>query len=369
MRIAFIVHDYHRRGGHSRYVYELATRFAREHEVHVFATVIEGERDPRIKFHYIPSLRFSETAGVLTFILPATFQFLKRFDIVHAQGLCGLRQNVTTCHMCQPAWYDALKTAMGELTFKERTVQRLVQPLEKYIFQPARSKQVIAVSKLTRRNLDEYYGRKTNVTVIYHGVDLAGFHPDNRLRWRAEMRKKHDLGNDKFVVLYVGYLSKGALPAIETIARLDGARLVLVSATDPTPYMAFAEKFEVSSRVHFLPLSTTIERYYAMADAFLFPTVYDPFGMVVSEAMATGLPVITSSNAGAAELIDHGLNGFVVEPAWNVTALTSSLAQLRDDPALRERMGQEARAKIEHFTWEDTAVETMRVYEMAAGAK
>src|SRR5213076_3276363 len=133
MRIAFIAHDYNKTGGQSRYVYELATRFAAEHEVHVFANKVEN-RDERIKFHYVPALRFNALASVLTFIIPATLIRTGRFDIVHAQGLNGLRQNVTTAHMCQPAWYTAQEKHTGGLTLKQKIFRALVTPLERHIF-------------------------------------------------------------------------------------------------------------------------------------------------------------------------------------------------------------------------------------------
>jgi glycosyltransferase involved in cell wall biosynthesis len=90
-----------------------------------------------------------------------------------------------------------------------------------------------------------------------------------------------------------------------------------------------------------MPGTNSIQRQYAAADIFIFPTFYDAFGMVITEAMASGLPVITSGMAGAAELIDNGVNGFVVEPAWNVAAITQCLSRLREDPMLG-KMGSRA---------------------------
>ena len=368
MRIAFIVHDYHKSGGHSRYVYELAMRFAAEHDVHVFANKIQG-RDPRIAYHYVPALRFNALASVLTFILPATLLRLKRFDIVHAQGLCGLRQNVVTAHMCQTAWYRAQEKYMGALTLKQKIFRALVQPIEKYIFQSRRSKAVIAVSRRVKDDLRECYGRANGVTVIHHGVDLQAFTPENRFHWRVHTRTALGMSNDKFMALYVGDLQKGALPAIEAISRVEAARLVCVSPSNPEPYKVFAEKMGVTNRVHFVPRSDCIERYYAAADVFLFPTFYDTFGMVISEAMASGLPVITSALAGASELIDHEINGVLVADPWDAKALTAWLERLKSDIALRDNMGVEARRKIEHYSWDDTAAETMRVYRDVLDAK
>ncbi len=335
--------------------------------MHVFAALIEGERDPRITFHYVPALRVTALATVLTFILPATLQRLGRFDIVHSQGLCGLRQNVATAHFCVAAWYVEQQKNIGALTWKQKLFRSIVQPLEKHIFQSTKSKAVIAISRLIKGDLGHYYGRVDNVSVVYHGVDLNTFHPDNRLRWRMTIRNELGLSGDKFVALYVGNLQKGALPAIEAISHVENARLVFVSSTDSLPYQKFADALGVGARVRFCPLSTVIERYYAAADVFLFPTLYDPFGMVISEAMASGLPVLTSVTAGAAELIEHGVSGVVANPAWDVNIFGEWLRRLQNDIVLRENMAAEARKKIEHFTWEDTALETMRVYKQVVG--
>src|SRR5271170_5376880 len=90
LKIAFVVHDYHRSGGHSRYVAELATRYAKEHEVHVFANRIVDDGTPGIQFHHVPAWRANAFTTVLSFVLPVTFQVGRDFDVVHSQGFCGL---------------------------------------------------------------------------------------------------------------------------------------------------------------------------------------------------------------------------------------------------------------------------------------
>jgi UDP-glucose:(heptosyl)LPS alpha-1,3-glucosyltransferase len=350
-------------------VAELASYFACEHEVHIFANRVEGERDPRIRYHYIPALRFNALASILTFILPATFRFLSGFDIVHAQGLCGLRQNVTTAHMCQPAWYSAQEKYVGYLTRRQRIFRSLVEPLERHIFQTRRSAAVIAVSKRVQGDLARYYGRVDNVTVIYHGVDLRTFHPDNRSRWRVTQRAELGIANDAFVALYAGDMQKGAMPAIKAVSRVEGAHLVFISGTHPGVYKDLADELGASSRVHFCGTTSWIEKFYSAADVFILPTFYDTFGMVISEAMAAGLPVIISAEAGASELIEHGSSGVIVEPAWNVDGLAQWLERFKSSPDLRASMGSQARKQIERYTWDAAAVETMRVYQQTlAGA-
>ena len=363
MRIAFIVHDYRRSGGHGRYVYELANRFALEHDVHVFATQIEDRNERKITFHRVPSWRVRSITAILTFILPATFLRLKDFDIVHAQGLCGLRQDVTTAHFCQAAWQHQQEKCGARVSYVKRLHPWIVAPLEKFIFTKSRSRAVIAVSERMRQDLARFYRRSENVSVIYHGTDLDMFQPSNRQLWRAEMRAKLGIPEAGFLALYVGHLSKGAVPAIQAVLKVPDTFLLLVSSSDPSPYQALCESPEAKGRILFHPASAEIQRFYAAADVFLFPTLYDTFGLVITEAMAAGLPVLTSASAGAGELIEHGVSGVVVDPAWNVDGYAEWLRRLVADRSLGERMGAAGREKIGAFTWDKTAAETLAVYE------
>ena len=87
--------------------------------------------------------------------------------------------------------------------------------------------------------------------------------------------------------------------------------------------------------------------------------------MVISEAMASGLPVITSRAAGAAELIEHGESGWLTADPWDADQIAEGLRALADDPGLRQRMGAAARAAIEAYTWDRAAAQTMAVYHEA----
>ncbi len=82
--------------------------------------------------------------------------------------------------------------------------------------------------------------------------------------------------------------------------------------------------------------------------------------------MASGLPVITSRAAGAAELIEHGESGWLTSDPWNVDQIAEVLRTLAADPGLRQRMGVAARSKIEAYTWDRAAEQTMAVYREAA---
>ena len=365
LRIAFVVHDYNRHMGHSRYVAELASRFKRDHEVHVFANTFDEPDPVGITYHHVPAWRASALASILSFVLPATAMVRGRFDIVHAQGLCGLRHSVATAHFCQPAWYDALVRANGALTWRQSLSRALITPLERLALAKRSTRRVIAISDLMRRDLAQFFGRAEGVQVIYHGVNSELFHPRNRMLCRDRLRSDLGAAPGQCLALFVGNLQKGAAAAIRAAARVDGVRLVLVSGSNTDADRAVVRAEGATDRVVFHPFSRHIEQFFAAADVFIFPTIYEPYGMVISEAMASGLPVITSRAAGAAELIDHGESGWLTVDSWNVDQIAEGLRTLASDPNLRSRMGAAARAAIEKHTWDRAAAQTMAVYREA----
>jgi UDP-glucose:(heptosyl)LPS alpha-1,3-glucosyltransferase len=370
LRIAFVVHDYHRHGGQSRYVAELAGRFKREHEVHVFANRFE-EADPAgLTYHHVPAWRRNALATVVSFVLPATLMVSRRFDVIHAQGLCGLRHNVVTAHICQGAWYEAMVKNAGRPGWRKRLFHGVVSRLERLAFRPGAGRRVIAVSQRVQDDLAAHYGCRDRVTVIPHGVDTETFHPRNRARWRQEVRREAGVPEDACVALYVGDLQKAMPAAIRAVARVPSVRLVAVSRSPADPYRELAREAGVADRAHFLPPTDQVERCYAAADLYLFPTYYDAFGLVVTEAMASGLPVVASRAAGAAELIDHGADGLLVDDPWDAGALAEAVGRLAASPDLRDRLGEAARRKVEGCTWDEVARRTMAVYqELAASGR
>jgi UDP-glucose:(heptosyl)LPS alpha-1,3-glucosyltransferase len=369
LRIAFIVHDYHRHGGHSRYVVELASRFRREHEVHVFANVVDEVDRAGITFHHVPAWRRDALTTILSFLVPGTLMVRGGFDIVHAQGLCGLRHNLATAHICQPAWFDALAQAGVPLTWRQRLFKRLVGGLERRALCQPETRRVIAVSQRVRADITRSYGRSVGIDVIYHGTDTARFHPAWRDQYRSAVRAGLGIDDHRFVAIYVGDLKKGAVPALRATALTAGVTLLIVSPSEPAPYRALAEQLQIADRVIFHPVSRQVERLFAAADVLLFPTLYDSFGLVITEAMASGLPVITNRAAGAAELITPGVDGLLTDKPWEVQALADHLGRLRDDAEERARLGRAARARVEPLTWDATAEQTLAVYRQAAAEK
>ena len=297
MRIAFAVHDFSPAFGHGRYVYELARRLRSQHEVHVFANTSSVELDA-VRVHRVPAIRSNALSTVCSFPLPAMALIGRGFDVVHAQGLSALRCDVVTAHIANAAWFQAQREIDPQRSWRQRVFARVVTPLEHALYRGARRAWVIAISEQVRHELEAWYGRSERVVVVPHGVDLDRFTPALRAEHRPLLRRALGIADATVVALFVGDLRKGADVAISALARTAAPELVLVSRSDPARWRQQAAALGLERRVHFLPPTDRIEETYTLADAFLFPTPYDAFGMVIAEAMASGLPVVTTRRAG-----------------------------------------------------------------------
>ena len=367
MRIAFVVHDYNRVFGHSRYVAELASRFVRDHEVHVFSNTF-ADVDRGIVPHHVPALRATALTTILSFYPAATLRIGGSFDIVHAQGFAAAGANVITAHISNASWMRARREFLGgRLPWTERVFGAAVIPLERLALRSRRAT-VIAISNALARDLESVYGRHSATAVIHHGVDHRQFNPAVRERHRDAMRLELGCAGDDVLFLFVGDLRKGFAQAVAALGP-SGGRLLGVSRSDPAEVLALAEKHRVADRVRVDPPSSHIERYYAAADAFIFPTPYDAFGMVVTEAMACGLPVVTTRAAGAAELIDHDQTGLLVDDPADVGAFTTHMRALAADPSRRRRLGEAAAAAMRNQSWDSVAERTMTLYERVVSTR
>ena len=361
LKIAFVVHDYNRVLGHSRYVAELAERFARDHEVHVFANRFENLPAGIIP-HQVPALRFSSLATIFSFVVPASLMVGHGFDIVHAQGFIVFSPDVVTAHISNAKWFEGRqRLERGSLSWRERLFAALVIPAERRSLSDGRAT-AIAISSALRDDLASGYGRSAKTVVIPHGVDGGQFHPGVRGEFRAAVRRELGLGDDITAFLFVGDLRKGVEPAIRALAAVPNAHLVAVSRTPPDAYRTMAAACGVADRVTLLPATSEVQRYYGAADALVLPTPYDAFGMVITEAMACGLPVITTPMAGAAELLTDGVHGRLIASATDVDGLADAMRWLAEDPASRERMGQAAATLMLEHTWDRVAERTLAVY-------
>jgi UDP-glucose:(heptosyl)LPS alpha-1,3-glucosyltransferase len=366
MKIAFVVHDVDRLGGHSRYVHELVERLKHHHEVHVFANRIRDMDDPLVRVHRVWAWRRMSLSTVLTFAMSLRFVRMTGFDIVHVQGFVGVPGNVITAHICCPEWHRALQSRAGGQARHEAVTGWILTLLERRLYEGTRKGQVIGVSRRVSEDIARWYKLRCPVSVIYHGIDLEVFNPANRAR-RDAVRRRLAIPPDRFVFLYVGDLRKGALESVRALASTPMAHLLLVSRSRSEACMSLAAELGLQNRVTFGGFSDRVQDIYAASDALLLPSPYDSFAMVVLEAMASGLPAVVSRQAGAAEILTHGTDGLVIKDPFDTEELATYMRDLMASPDMTTAMGRAARKTAEKFTWDAVATQTCKVYEAVMG--
>jgi UDP-glucose:(heptosyl)LPS alpha-1,3-glucosyltransferase len=374
MRIAIVVHDYHRQGGHSRYVVELAERFSSQDEVHILAntfpagsTVAPAPALPgrRLYFHRIPANRRTALGTILSFCLPATLTLrrLGPFDVIHAQGFVCLQRSLVTAHICIAAWHEQRLLSGHGVNSKERLFDSVVTRIERWLYRRQTRRPLIAISRGVQQDLARFYGCTQPTRIIPHGVSTQEFDVSRRESWRAEIRGRLGVKEDRFCALWVGDLRKGAKTAIEAVAQNEGQVLLAVSRTNPDEFRRWSERLGAGDRVVFVPPTSEIAKFYAAADVLLFPTTYDAFGMVVLEAMAMGTPVIVSRRAGASELIEPGRDGLLLEDPFEAGQAAEQLRLLENDASARARLAESGLAKARSLHWDRVAAQTYAIYQ------
>lgn len=232
---------------------------------------------------------------------------------------------------------------------------------------------VIANSERGKEEIVRHYGvPRAKITVVYNGVDLSRFPEERKEEARRILRGRYGLPEEAPVFLYVGsgFARKGVGALVRAAARLAGKgrsfHLIVVGKGNPEPYRKMAG--EARDRVIFLGPVREPEGHFLGADAFVFPTVYEPFSSVCLEAMAAGIPVVTTRVNGASEILRDGESGFVLADPLDDAVLADRMERLFPGE-FRETMGAAARRQAESMSRERNVRETLAVLSEAWRAK
>jgi UDP-glucose:(heptosyl)LPS alpha-1,3-glucosyltransferase len=390
LRIALVCSEVIRESGHGRYMLELAQRLAARHEVHVYSHLYQPV--PGVTHHPVAAHLGVNLWRLLTFWWNATRALGREpYDVVHTIGGCCARRDVVTAQFCQRPWGEEL----ARLARDDRRARALGQPpllpgsklrhlyhhlywrvadmFESPAFRARPGKRLIAVSAGVREELVRCYGvPRDAVAVIHNGVEPAEFSAEALAPLRASTREALGLPAEAPVVLYIGdFYRKGLAVAIAAFAAAGHpeAWLLVVGRGEYEAFRAHAARLGVADRLRFTGFVPDTRPHFAAADAFVFPTRYEPFGMVVTEAMAAGLPVVTTRVAGAAEVIADGVDGLLVDDPTDAAGFGRALAEVLGDRARAEGLGEAARRKAATVSWDHIAGETERVYEALVAAR
>jgi len=275
-------------------------------------------------------------------------------DGVHAQWLHNRR---------------AILSPLARVGLGFNPYHRYVLAAERRLFASPRLRAVICNSRMVRDEIRAHFGvPEAKLHVIYNGIDLEAFHPRLRDAHRSALRRKLGIPDQAFVHLFVGagFERKGVFRLIEAFAlsRQRDAHLVIVGQDKKrTRAEQRVNSRGIASRVHFAGAQEDVRPWYGVADSFVLPSLYDPFPNAALEAMACGLPVITTPQCGTAELVDEGMNGYVVD-ALAVDALADRLARM--DVPIAHEMGRRARKRAEGFSLTAMAEQLLALYRSLA---
>ena len=297
----------------------------------------------------VPTLRHPSVLRLISFALATRAEAARHgYDLVQSHERT-LRQDLYRAGEGAHAGY---LEAMGR-TAGLNPYHRLVLALERRIFQLRTARHVVAISRQGKEEIERRYGTDPGrVTLIYNGVDLERFHPDTRALHRAPTRAALGIPAEAWTVLFVGsgFERKGLGPLLEAFARVAsaGSRLVVTGKGDVARYQTLAASLGIAEQIIWIGPQEQVERLYAAADAVALPARYEPFGNVHLEALAAGVPVLSSARAGGSEIVGRGENGWVAaEPT--VEPIAEGLAALRDAPP--GGWAARARASVERFTY------------------
>jgi UDP-glucose:(heptosyl)LPS alpha-1,3-glucosyltransferase len=398
LRLAVVSPFVDRRHGTERALAELLERLAHnEHcEIHLYSQRVEDLALAQVAppqtnalgaiiWHRVPSVPGPHLLQFLSWLfLNSIHRVWDRwvnglhFDLVLSPGINCFDADVIIVH----ALFHRLQELVGEekreairtsflRSLHRRVYYGFLAALERRIYSNRRVT-LAAVSVRSATRLSNYFNRQ-DVCVIPNGVDTARFSVPVRLALRAQARgQRHFLEGD-LVLLLIGndWRVKGLESVLHAMGELRELPVKIVVAGDDSPntFLEMARSLGISERCRFEPSREDVLDFYAAADLYVSPSHEDSFALPVAEAMACGLPVITSVQAGVSEWIRQSENGFVVQDPNDRAELARLLANLCRDPALRQRVGDSASKLPPEWNWDHHATAAWKLLQDAVRRK
>ena len=351
MRIAFL-HRQLSGGGTEADLCRMATGLiARGHAVHLVCARANAAV-PGATVQRVPVVRAGRVARLLSFALLAP-HYVPRpaFDVIVGFGRV-VRQDVVRVGGGTHASYLARMEASGVRGRSRGPYHRAILWLERRMFAPSGHRQVIAVSQLVAREIGTDYGVPAErIAVLYNGVDLDRFLPDRLAPAAAAVRAELGIGSTPLcVAIGTGFARKGFDLLLQLWTENPPAAHLVLIGDDERLGRYRRLGAGAAGRVHVLGPRTDVERWLAAADVLVAPSRQEAFGNVGLEAMAAGVPVVTSRRSGVAELITGALADLVIDDPTDLAALRAAIDRALGAGGAERRRA--ARALAERYPWE-----------------
>lgn len=397
MRVAVVSPFVDRRHGTERALAELLERLARDYgcEIHLYSQRVEdltlGHGSALRQRGNILWRKVSSLPGphLFQFVFWLIFNAFSRrwdhaihglhFDLVLSPGINCVGADVVLVHALFHRLRELARDEVNPLTVSgllrhlhRRAYYSLVAWLERRIYADPKVS-LATVSDRTASLLKGYFHRNAD-RVIPNGADPVHFSPAKRIALRAEARSHYKFQETDFVLVLIGndWLNKGLSTVLDAMAALREIPLrLLVAGQDAAAFFFFERAKQLGLNEQCRWEMTLIEALdlYALADAYVSPTREDSFGLPLLEAMACGLPVITSVFAGASQIITDSVDGFVLKDPNDAATLAGHLRNLQEHPDIGLRIGQNARRTAEAYTWERNAAAVWEFLNEVAAKK
>lgn len=382
MRLAFLIdHLDPARGGAETYVARLAGDcVARSHEMHIVTrSAGDAARGMDAEFHLVSASGATAWGKTLSFDRGAA-DVVRRIgaDVVLGVGKTT-SQNVFQPHGGTYRGTLRQNRALvgGELPRLIRSARSVLGIKERVYLDIERRQyaapdvEFVALSEMVKADMIDCYDvDEARIHLVYNGVDTEHFNPGRLSGLREKTRADLGVAQDEIVLLIVAHNFK--LKGVATLIRAASSlraelpvRAVIVGKGRGARYRRLARSLGVADRVHFAGPTDIVDAFYAAADIYCQPTWYDPCSLVVLEALACGLPVITTRFNGAGELLTDGREGYVMEDPGDHEELAQRVRELAGD-AVRAQAGRAARELALQHTLDRNFREMLEVFRIAA---
>lgn len=370
MRILIVTHVVRKNDGQGRVNYEIVlAALAAGHSVTLLATGAAPElvEHPRVRFVQIAESRLPTRLAQYQMFAWRCGAWIRAhrqaFDVIHVNGfIAWARADVNAAHFVHDGWYRC-----GFYPFRLlRSVYDAYQVIytllnigcEKWAFRHAEV--VVPVSHAVAAEVRALGIGRARLQVIYNGVDVDEFAPG------PSERARFGLPTAPFMLLFAGDL-RMSRKNLDTVLRAlvhtsANVHLAVAGILHNSPYPALVASLGLTERVHFTDMVMDMPALMRSVDSFVFPSRYEPMGLVLLEALAAGLPVITVRTAGGAEVITPR-SGIVLDDPDDAAALAAAIERLASDREYARRLGQTAREVARTLSWQTMAERYLALYE------
>ena len=331
MKIALVIFRADpQRGGAERYTADIAGALGkRGHQIALFATRF-GPPIPGVRFVTVPTRGATRASRYLSFLDNLdTLLADEPFALVHAM------LPVRRCDIYHPhagMAKAAVAAWTSRLNRKRRTFAQVEESLIHGIYKPT----VLCLSDYIKSSILQHYPEiESQLVKLFNAVDLKRFDPETHAAAATSLRQRLQIPSGDVVALMMAqhFVQKGLPQAIDAVASLSrGPRLLIVGKDNPDTCARQAKRLGIADRVHFAGTTDSPADFYAASDFFVLPTRHDSCSLVALEALAMGLPVISTVFNGACEIMAEGKHGFVLPDPGNVPALADAINRLTDRP-------------------------------------